>query len=211
MNVVTDTGTGGFTRIITGPTSAHHQPSRISCTMTLEKSDVYRGGLEPERSTQAGRAASPRPSTFSRRRYSKSHDSPYISRPRMKRRGAVSYDRSDAAAEYIRYLGKRINQSRQTCCDGLCFTTQVTPSTGIDMSRRAHLLQSYLLTNVKCFTPLCHVVCAIKALVMLGRSGCGKRVSLACHYTLMPRTKCLPLYCVVGVLLVINFAQYMYV
>ena len=41
-----------------------------------------------------------------RRRLSKGAlDSPYLSRPRMKRRGAVSYDRCDAAAEYIRYLG----------------------------------------------------------------------------------------------------------
>lgn len=32
--------------------------------------------------------------------------SPYLSRPRMKRRGAISYEKSDAAAEYIRYLGK---------------------------------------------------------------------------------------------------------
>jgi len=48
------------------------------------------------------------PYALSRRRQSKSGplDSPYLSRPRMKRRGAVSYDRSDTTAEYIRYLGK---------------------------------------------------------------------------------------------------------
>ena len=32
-------------------------------------------------------------------------ESVYRSRPRMKRRGAVSYEKTDAAAEYIRYLG----------------------------------------------------------------------------------------------------------
>ena len=34
-------------------------------------------------------------------------ESPYCSRPRMKRRGAVSYETSDTAAEYIRYLGTK--------------------------------------------------------------------------------------------------------
>lgn len=33
-------------------------------------------------------------------------ESAYRSRPRMKRRGAISFERSDTAAEYIRYLGK---------------------------------------------------------------------------------------------------------
>jgi hypothetical protein len=107
MNVVTGTGAGVLT-IATGTTSAHHQP-RLSST-TREPSDVYREGLK--RCAQVPpvcRATSPRPSgglTFARRRHSKSLDSPYLSRPRMKRRGAVSYDKNDAAAEYIRYLGK---------------------------------------------------------------------------------------------------------
>lgn len=45
---------------------------------------------------------------LSRRRHAISNggESPYNSRPRMKRRGAISYDRSDACALYIRYLGK---------------------------------------------------------------------------------------------------------
>jgi hypothetical protein len=30
----------------------------------------------------------------------------------MKRRGAVSYDKNDAAAEYIRYLGDTLSQHR---------------------------------------------------------------------------------------------------
>lgn len=33
-------------------------------------------------------------------------ESPYCSKPRMRRRGAISYETNDAAAEYIRYLGK---------------------------------------------------------------------------------------------------------
>ena len=33
-------------------------------------------------------------------------ESAYRSRPRMKRRGAISFEKNDAAAEYIRYLGK---------------------------------------------------------------------------------------------------------
>ena len=33
-------------------------------------------------------------------------ESPYCSKPRMRRRGAISYETTDAAAEYIRYLGK---------------------------------------------------------------------------------------------------------
>ena len=35
-------------------------------------------------------------------------ESPYRSKPRMLRRGAISYERNDAAAEYIRYLGKAL-------------------------------------------------------------------------------------------------------
>ena len=35
-------------------------------------------------------------------------ESPYRSKPRMWRRGAISYERNDAAAEYIRYLGKAL-------------------------------------------------------------------------------------------------------
>ena len=35
-------------------------------------------------------------------------ESPYCSKPRMRRRGAISYETTDAAAEYIRYLGKVI-------------------------------------------------------------------------------------------------------
>ncbi|CAI8021729.1 High affinity cAMP-specific 3',5'-cyclic phosphodiesterase 7A [Geodia barretti] len=118
MNVVTGTGAGVLT-IATGTTSAHHPP-RLSRT-TREPSDVYREGLK--RCAQVPsvcRATSPRPSsglTFARRRHSQSLDSPYLSRPRMKRRGAVSYDKNDAAAEYIRYLGDTLNQQRhvQTC------------------------------------------------------------------------------------------------
>ena len=107
MNVVTGTGAEVLT-IATGTTSAHHPP-RLSRT-TREPSDVYREGLK--RCAQVPsvcRATSPRPSsglTFARRRHSQSLDSPYLSRPRMKRRGAVSYDKNDAAAEYIRYLGR---------------------------------------------------------------------------------------------------------
>lgn len=35
-----------------------------------------------------------------------STDSPYRSQPRMKRRGAISFERDDSTAQYIRYLGK---------------------------------------------------------------------------------------------------------
>ena len=46
---------------------------------------------------------------LSRRRHaiSSGGESPYRSRPRMKRRGAISYDQTDACALYIRYLGKQ--------------------------------------------------------------------------------------------------------
>ena len=94
------------------PVSAPQPALLISRRATLETADLHCGGLEAhERNAQAPsfcRSASPRPSnglTFARRRHSKSLDSPYLSRPRMKRRGAVSYDKKDAAAEYIRYLG----------------------------------------------------------------------------------------------------------
>ena len=40
-------------------------------------------------------------------RTSSGAESPYGSRPRMKRRGAISYERNDTAAQYIRYLGTR--------------------------------------------------------------------------------------------------------
>lgn len=90
------------------------QPPVISCTAALETTDTVRG-VSPseveERNKQAPgicRSSSPRPPnglTFARRRHSKNLDSPYLSRPRMKRRGAISYDKDDAAAEYIRYLG----------------------------------------------------------------------------------------------------------
>ena len=45
-----------------------------------------------------------------RRRHgiSSASESPYRSKPRMWRRGAISYERNDAAAEYIRYLGKAL-------------------------------------------------------------------------------------------------------
>ena len=48
-------------------------------------------------------------SILSRRRHAISNagDSPYRSRPRMKRRGAISYDKTDACALYIRYLGEK--------------------------------------------------------------------------------------------------------
>ncbi len=50
-------------------------------------------------------------SVLSRRRHaiSSGGDSPYRSRPRMKRRGAISYDDTDACARYIRFLGKYNN------------------------------------------------------------------------------------------------------
>ena len=46
---------------------------------------------------------------LSRRRHaiSSGGESPYNPRPRMKRRGAISYDQTDACALYIRYLGKQ--------------------------------------------------------------------------------------------------------
>jgi hypothetical protein len=48
------------------------------------------------------------PPSALRRRHaiSSSADSPpLVSKPRMKRRGAISYDQTDASAMYIRYLG----------------------------------------------------------------------------------------------------------
>ena len=36
-------------------------------------------------------------------------ESPYRSRPRMRRRGAISYEMGDTAAQYIRYLGTTID------------------------------------------------------------------------------------------------------
>ena len=39
-------------------------------------------------------------------------ESAYRSRPRMKRRGAISFEKNDTAAEYIRYLGKNIVTSK---------------------------------------------------------------------------------------------------
>ena len=44
---------------------------------------------------------------LSRRRHAISGgpESAYRSRPRMKRRGAISFEKNDSAAEYIRYLG----------------------------------------------------------------------------------------------------------
>lgn len=49
---------------------------------------------------------------LSRRRHaiSSGGESPYNSRPRMKRRGAISYDQTDACALYIRYLGEALAQ-----------------------------------------------------------------------------------------------------
>lgn len=86
------------------------QTSGASCTAALDTSDVRSGVLEADKQApSACRSTSPRPPnglTFARRRHSKTIDSPYLSRPRMKRRGAVSYDKNDAAAEYIRYLGR---------------------------------------------------------------------------------------------------------
>lgn len=35
-----------------------------------------------------------------------SADSPYCSQPRMMRRGAISFERDDSTAQYIRYLGE---------------------------------------------------------------------------------------------------------
>lgn len=92
------------------PTFEQKLPPVTPCSKHLETPQVLRVGLELHgRSSQLCRSSSPRPSnglTFSRRRYSKSLDSPYLSRPRMKRRGAISFDKNDATAEYIRYLGK---------------------------------------------------------------------------------------------------------
>ena len=106
MNVVTDM----IGARVTTASSAQQTPA-ASCTAALDTTDI-RSGLHEgdERRGQAHpicRSSSPRPSnglTFARRRHSKSVDSPYLSRPRMKRRGAISYDKNDAAAEYIRYL-----------------------------------------------------------------------------------------------------------
>lgn len=49
---------------------------------------------------------------LSRRRHaiSGSGDSPYRSVPRMKRRGAVSYEKTDASALYIRYIAEALSQ-----------------------------------------------------------------------------------------------------
>ena len=49
-----------------------------------------------------------------RRRYTISGgpESAYRSRPRMKRRGAISLEKNDSEAEYIRYLGTK-NVSQQ--------------------------------------------------------------------------------------------------
>lgn len=49
---------------------------------------------------------------LSRRRHaiSGSGDSPYRSLPRMKRRGAVSYEKTDASALYIRYIAEALAQ-----------------------------------------------------------------------------------------------------
>ena len=64
--------------------------------------------LDEERNSddRSGQAPSPRQSLCPSRRRLNGFDSPYLSRPRMKRRGAVSYDKNCAAVEYIRYLGK---------------------------------------------------------------------------------------------------------
>lgn len=98
------------------------QPTVVSCSAALDTSDTRSGVRERDERSQlvpsACRSNSPRPSnglTFSRRRHSKSLDSPYISRPRMKRRGAVSYDKNDAAAEYIRYLGEFYRKKSALC------------------------------------------------------------------------------------------------
>ena len=98
---------------VTTTASALQTPG-ATCAAALDTSDIRSGVREVDgRSKQTPstcRSTSPRPSnglTFARRRHSKtvSVDSPYLSRPRMKRRGAISYDKNDAAAEYIRYLG----------------------------------------------------------------------------------------------------------
>ena len=108
MNVVTERTT---TTVAPGATT--QQPPVMYCTATLDTTEILCGVREgQERNQQAPaacRSSSPRPPnglTFARRRHSKSVDSPYLSRPRMKRRGAISYDKNDAAAEYIRYLGE---------------------------------------------------------------------------------------------------------
>jgi hypothetical protein len=114
MNVITDT-IGA--RVTTTAAATGQQLPGASCTAALGTAD-FRSGVQEgeERRGQAHpvcRSSSPRPSnglTFATRRHSKSVDSPYLSRPRMKRRGAISYDKNDAAAEYIRYLGDTLNQ-----------------------------------------------------------------------------------------------------
>ena len=59
----------------------------------------------------------PSPYLLARRRCAFSNggtsESVYRSRPRMKRRGAISYDRADTAAEYIRYLGEYFSSRRE--------------------------------------------------------------------------------------------------
>ena len=158
MNLVTEMAAGIVTAtVLTDPTSSRQQPPIvISCTTNLETSDVHCERLKA-RNTQAppvSRSTSPRPAsglTFARRRHSKSLDSPYLSRPRMKRRGAVSYDKNDAAAEYIRYLGaerKTFFACAVTSSVIHLIFTQVTRSASMDKSVRVPLSLSCLLINV---------------------------------------------------------------
>ena len=51
---------------------------------------------------------------LNRRRHaiSSGPESAYRSRPRMKRRGAISFEKNDSAAEYIRYLGESFSLSK---------------------------------------------------------------------------------------------------
>ena len=74
-------------------------------TATLEISDEQR---------YTGEHSVPAPSAHQAlclpRRRLNGFDSPYLSRPRMKRRGAVSYDKNCPTVEYIRYLGKKTKQ-----------------------------------------------------------------------------------------------------
>ena len=97
---------------MTGVPSATRPPPAAACTAAMETSEGEREREERnEQALPACGTTPPRPSnglTFARRRHSKgTFESPYLSRPRMKRRGAVSYDKSDSTAEYIRYLGER--------------------------------------------------------------------------------------------------------
>lgn len=79
-------------------------------------------------------------SVLSRRRHaiSSGGDSPYRSRPRMKRRGAISYDKTDACALYIRYLGMFIVMGSENGFQNVIFFFMMCPhrrSTGSERKK----------------------------------------------------------------------------